>query len=247
MCAVGVAGCGSGGGGNATTEASDVGPQGSDTKTEDATELDAATGLSLESVQPAQGPASGGTEVLLAGRGFESGATVEFGGKSASEVEFVSSTEIAATTPPADAQGPVDVRVESGGESDTLEDGFTYREDEKPASIGWCKLQHPPLIDTKVGKKAGPIAGRVYVEDCTKGSQKCEKVTAQVGVGPSDGDPTASPGDFDWTDASYNADHTSDNNDEYLASVTPKKEGTFAYVYRFSLEGKDEWTYCDLN
>jgi hypothetical protein len=50
-------------------------------------------------------------------------------------------------------------------------------------------------------------------------------------------------------DASYNdqfpsADQDS-NNDEHQATLTPDMSGEFNYVFRFSGNGGDSWTYCD--
>jgi hypothetical protein len=207
--------------------------------------------LKVSSVQPAQGPVSGGTEVTIAGTGFVEGATVQFGGNEANDVSVVSDFKIEATTPEVDESGEVAVKVAlSSGTSATLPEGFQYGSGGDTLNryeIGWCKLQHPPSATTVVGSKAGPIYGRVYVEGCTKGDQHCEPVRAQVGWGQKGVDPSTSPGDFQWSDASYNPEHTSNDNDEFKTTVTPNETGTYAYTYRFSVDEGRTWTYCDID
>jgi len=55
-------------------------------------------GLSLTSISPVEGPATGGTQVTFTGTGFEPGMRVVFDGLEATAVEFVSSTQLVATT-----------------------------------------------------------------------------------------------------------------------------------------------------
>lgn len=51
------------------------------------------------SVSPSSGPATGGTSVTVTGSNFQSGATVLFGSKPATNVVVVSATEITCVTP----------------------------------------------------------------------------------------------------------------------------------------------------
>lgn len=72
------------------------------------------------------GPVSGGTAVTITGAGFQSGATVTFGGVAATNVVVVNDTTITATTP-AHAAGAVDIVVtDPGNLAGTLVGGFTY-------------------------------------------------------------------------------------------------------------------------
>ena len=82
----------------------------------------------LTGINPTTGSVSGGTSVTLSGSNFASGATVSFGGTAATNVTFVSSTTLTATTP-ARSAGTVSVSVTNpGGQSDTLSNAFTYIE-----------------------------------------------------------------------------------------------------------------------
>jgi len=83
--------------------------------------------LALLSVEPASGPAAGGTLCLLKGAGFSPETTAYFGGKPAPVLEVPSELFMAVSTPPADGPGEVDVTVaNSDGSNATLEQGFTY-------------------------------------------------------------------------------------------------------------------------
>ncbi len=86
-----------------------------------------ASAPTVTSVTPNNGVATGGTAVTIAGTNFVSGATVSFGGTAATNVIFVSATQITATTP-AHAGGAVNVVVTNPDtQSGTLTNGFTYR------------------------------------------------------------------------------------------------------------------------
>jgi len=81
----------------------------------------------LDSITPDEGPAAGGTAVIITGSDFADGgtATVTFGGAAAADVVVVSATTITCTTP-FHAAGTVDVIVSNDFGSDSLSDGFTY-------------------------------------------------------------------------------------------------------------------------
>jgi hypothetical protein len=62
------------------------------------------------SLDPASGPAAGGTNVTIKGTGFTPDTKVTFGGLDATAVKFVDAATVVATTP-AHAAGPVDVTI----------------------------------------------------------------------------------------------------------------------------------------
>jgi uncharacterized repeat protein (TIGR01451 family) len=77
-------------------------------------------------IVPAVGPTDGGTNVLIAGTSFVSGATVQFGQNAATSVSVTGSTQISAVTP-AHPAGAVDVRVTNpDGQVATLTGGYTF-------------------------------------------------------------------------------------------------------------------------
>ena len=82
----------------------------------------------LTRVEPSNDVVTGGTTVKIIGANFQDGATVTIGGNAASNVVFVSPTELR-TVVSAGAAGSADVVVTNpDGKSDTLTGGFTYTE-----------------------------------------------------------------------------------------------------------------------
>ncbi len=65
----------------------------------------------IEGVNPAKGPISGGTIVVITGKNFDNGAKVMFGSTEALAFNFNSQTQVTALTPPVAEGGVVDVRV----------------------------------------------------------------------------------------------------------------------------------------
>lgn len=82
--------------------------------------------LVIQSVSPAAGPASGGTEVTIRGTGFSTGATITIGGRPATDVAVRGADVIAAKTPASAIAGPVDVVVTLNGRTNALAGGFRY-------------------------------------------------------------------------------------------------------------------------
>jgi hypothetical protein len=83
----------------------------------------------ISGVAPSTGPTTGGTAVTITGTDFQTGATVMFGTRPATDVTVVSATSITARTPlgPATEQLAVDVVVTNpDSQSATSHPGFTY-------------------------------------------------------------------------------------------------------------------------
>lgn len=98
--------------------------QGSNTNgTLAAIQIDA--GLTLSSVSPASGSASGGTGVTLTGVGLTGTTDVTFGGVAATSVNVINSTTVSAVTP-AHVIGAVDVVITTPSGSTTDVSGYTY-------------------------------------------------------------------------------------------------------------------------
>jgi len=80
----------------------------------------------VSSLSPNSGSTTGGTEVIITGTNFASGATVSFGGAAATNVVVANITTVTATTP-AGSAGAVTVTVTNpGGQGGSLASGFTY-------------------------------------------------------------------------------------------------------------------------
>jgi len=84
----------------------------------------ASVPLSIGTISPASGPASGGTTLTMRGSGFQTGASVTIGGKSAAAT-FVDMNTLTVTTPPLTA-GPQQILItNSSGDSYALDAAFT--------------------------------------------------------------------------------------------------------------------------
>ena len=81
----------------------------------------------ITSIEPAEGPLEGGTQVVVEGRNFTSACEVWFGDKRPPYVRVIGATSILAETPPGSG-GPVDVRIKSTADrlETTLPSGFRY-------------------------------------------------------------------------------------------------------------------------
>ena len=105
----------------------------------------------VQSLTPAQGPSSGGTEVQIFGSLFTGATAVHFGTAAASGLTVVSSTEIDVLSPAVSADGTVDVTVTGPGGTSAINpsDEFTYN-------------TIPAVSDLSVN--TGPTAGGTAVQ-----------------------------------------------------------------------------------
>ena len=153
-------------------EATDGGQE--DVATGDAGGDGPAATFAVTSVSPAMGPVAGGTQVVVSGRGFESGATVTFGTNAGVQPLLLSPFQIKVTTPAAAGPGKVGVTVRlPGGDTATLPNGFEYAATAANA-VDWCTLQYPASATAQPGAATEPFFGRVWEQGCTDGDKKCE-------------------------------------------------------------------------
>ena len=78
-----------------------------------------ATVPTITVLNPATGPTTGGTSVVITGTGFITGAVVKFGSLTASSVTINSPTQITAVSPATTATGTVNVSVTTSGGAST--------------------------------------------------------------------------------------------------------------------------------
>ena len=107
-----------------------------------------------------------------------------------------------------------------------------------------CWIANPASLSLAPGQSA-PVSGRVSEAGSTGQSGPLPAQLAQLGVGPSGSDPRSYAGWTYWT-AAFNGRISSEH--EYVASLAaPSATGSYSYVYRFSFDGGDSYTYCDLD
>ncbi|HEV2708505.1 MAG TPA: IPT/TIG domain-containing protein [Pyrinomonadaceae bacterium] len=112
----------------------------------------------INSVSPASGSTSGGTQLIITGQNFAPGCVAKFGGVEA-QTTFVSSTQLNAVTPAAQTVGFVTVRVLNPGQSQAgiLQNAFQYVSAPPPTPT-----PPSPLI-TGVSPSTGSLAGGTQV------------------------------------------------------------------------------------
>lgn len=101
--------------------------QKSDTATRDSGE--ALAPLRIDRLDPAFGPLAGGTEVTVEGAGFEGDVTFKFG-NAAVDVTVVDDETLLVVTPEVRAEATVDVELESDLGSVSLDDAFTFTDED---------------------------------------------------------------------------------------------------------------------
>jgi hypothetical protein len=81
----------------------------------------------VTAIEPAQGPAAGGTQVVLRGAEFHQGVKVLFGAAAAAVKGLDEAAGTISVVSPAGTAGPVDVKVQNlDGQSAVVSGGFTY-------------------------------------------------------------------------------------------------------------------------
>ena len=86
-----------------------------------------SSGLMVTGVSPASGPTAGGTVVTITGTGFTAASTVNFvTAGAATNVQFVNSTTLKATSPAGSGQVDVTVTTTGGTSATSALDKFTY-------------------------------------------------------------------------------------------------------------------------
>ncbi|MBM4372824.1 MAG: IPT/TIG domain-containing protein, partial [Deltaproteobacteria bacterium] len=199
------------------------------------TYVDEAEAPLLASVEPLDGPVTGGTVVSLHGQNFLTNPAVFFGAKQASAVEFKSSVLVLATTPPG-TLGAVDVRlVNSDAQEDTLEDGFTY----VPNVPDWTHLLSPLAATALTGGPLPTFYAEVYEAGLTPGAGAAPGMQVELIHGPEGSDPGT------WTGVAAIYDSESGNNDVWkVPGLSLSQAGLRGFTFRFSLDGA-HWVLAD--
>jgi hypothetical protein len=128
-----------------------VNPDQTATAAQDAFQYVPAPPPSISSVQPSSGPATGGTQVVIAGQNFAADCQVKIGGVVA-QLLSTTPTQLTVTTPPSQqGQGPVTVRVINADQQVAVaQNAFTY-------------TAAPPPVVTSVIPTSGPVTGGTQV------------------------------------------------------------------------------------
>jgi hypothetical protein len=201
--------------------------------------VDSSAAPSLTALNPSSGSIKGGTTVSISGSGFKPGAIVTFGTESVAAT-VVSATQLSVVTPPAAAEGAVDVTVtNSDNQTDTLANAFTYQA-EVP---DWGSLVGSVVFSAIAGSATAPVTVEVYEPAVTDSPGQGSGLIVEVGFGPKGSQPQA--GTWEWAPASYTGD--SGNNDVYAAALSPSVAGSFDVAARASVDAGKSWLWIDAN
>lgn len=201
--------------------------------------------LSITSISPASGPLTGGTQVLINGKGFTGELTLKFGDLDA-DFERRSPTQLAATSPARSTPGKVDILIEKGSERARSLAAFEYTPQAQPTTF-FCQLQAQSPVSAIVGAPTATLYALVYAQGSTPGAGAGAGVEGELGWGARG----AMAQDFTFSAMDYNLDKDGLtpgdlSNDEYGAALTFGDSGDYDYVARFRRDGGD-WIYCDLD
>jgi hypothetical protein len=125
-----------------------------------------------------------------------------------------------------------------------LEPRRTLNESGVQGEADFCVLLDPAAVTIQAGTPMPLATGRIFEPSVTEAAGPSALVTAQLGFGPEGANPEVEPG-WTWVPATFAGQVGSD--DEYQASFAAPAPGTYRYGYRFSLDGGNSWTYCDLD
>jgi hypothetical protein len=118
----------------------------------------------ITGIRPADGPASGGSEVTITGTGFLDGVKVTIGGEPATAVKTVSDTRITARAPAGEEGATVAVAVTNPGQpTATAPKAFTYTAAAEPTPLpsggpgttAFCPSYALPEVSIDEGKAGG--------------------------------------------------------------------------------------------
>lgn len=119
-------------------------------------------------------------------------------------------------------------------------------ETDQPAEADACVVQFPISISASPGQSVS-VYGQVYEAGVTEEPGPSPALSGEVGYGPAGTDPRSASG-WVFSSASYNIQDG--NDDEYVATIVAPavdSPATYSYVYRFSFDGGNTATYCDVD
>jgi formylglycine-generating enzyme required for sulfatase activity len=111
----------------------------------------------IESVSPAQGPASGGTVITILGTGLGATSVVRVGGVSCANVTVIAANEVRATTP-SGKPGAASVSVTTPAGTTTVEAAFVYGAVTTPLWATLIEAAPDPAVVTNPSLRAAIVA-----------------------------------------------------------------------------------------
>lgn len=158
------------------------------------------------------------------------------------------------------AEVDTDIEVDTDVEIDTdieVDTDITVPDEDTtpPLVIGWCNTQSPVDAIYTVGDSA-TVLGQVFIENITASTTITDHVSdpaypqiiGQVGFG-APGTSALSWDSGNWSPVAALPNEDKGNNDEYIIGPVPMNMpvGTYDFVFRFSGDFGNTWTYCNIN
>lgn len=139
---------------------------------------DATGSPTISDLSPSSGPA--GTQTLINGSNFASGATVSFGGTQASSVQFVSTNQLSVVVPSI-STGTYNVTVDDpGGATDTLSSGFQVTTPQSLLSGCTVNASNQPVCGGSVGTAAVPSGWTLVQAESFEGGKVANSNTEVI-------------------------------------------------------------------
>lgn len=114
-----------------------------------------------------------------------------------------------------------------------------------PAPEG-CGIQFPLIAEGLEDGQEVSLFGRVFEPGVTDQAELPTSLLAEALVGPAGANPVADAGAFTVLQGERNLAYVGDDFEEFEVTWTAE-EGLHAYVFRFSLDDGDNWSYCGID
>ena len=192
----------------------------------------------VDGVDPAGGDVAGGMSVTLTGTGFQPGATVRFGVKSATDVSVKGPTLATCVAPAADAAGMVDVTLTNpDGQSASSLQGFLYA----PGLVDYAALEAPFDLTAMAGQVPGKVRARVYEPGVTEAEGAGADLLAELGWRSAD-----AGSEWTFVAATWVGQGGDFQNDDVFEAALPNDlaAGSWLWTFRFSVGG-ETWVMAD--
>ena len=109
-----------------------------------------------------------------------------------------------------------------------------------------CGIQFPLIAQSLVVGESFELYGRIFEPGVTDQADLPTSLLAEVLIGTPGANPEDEPGEFEVFSAARNLQYVSDDFEEFEVTAMLASAGLYAYVFRFSLDDGDHWTYCDI-
>ncbi len=110
-----------------------------------------------------------------------------------------------------------------------------------------CGVQFPMIAESMQTGDEITLYGRIFEPGLTDQADLPDELLAEALLGPADANPEEDFAAFTVLSATRNPDYIGDDFEEFETTFTISEAGTHAYVYRFSLDDGDNWTYCGID